>query len=113
MTTTAPHARAGHGEQQVERYVPEQSGYDPSWIDHKEPVTVRDIRLLHRQALDAGCDPEALRRGLEAAVREAGGIEELARRWRAGTDDDRQRLRDLVARYPDLAREALGGGEVA
>ncbi|WP_043618774.1 hypothetical protein [Nonomuraea candida] len=143
-STTCP--RRGRGEHQVEQIVPDETSYDPDWIDHKEPVTPDDIRLLHQQALDAGCDPDALERGLAAAIREAGSIEDLARQWTHRNEmrrmlaefraqirrnrrppakppltddltpkrtrkDDKRRLQELVRKYPDLAREALTGGD--
>lgn len=97
-------------------------------------VTPEDIKRWYQEAVDAGRDSQTLQEAFQRAMQGAGGsLEDLAKLWteenelkaaRAAfheqlhgkpltaspyqlTESDEERLRRLVAEYPDLARDAL------
>lgn len=95
-------------------------------------VTAADIRAAHEKALATSADPASVQRNFDRIVADTGGIEELARQWTRenllaayqeqirpptqpieswtpqNSEADKARLRQLVERFPDLAREILG-----
>lgn len=94
-------------------------------------VTPHDILRALENAKAVHSDPSRLQREHDRLVAEVGGIEELARQWTTenlmeefrtelyrtphaprqilpSQEDDRRRLRELIDKFPDLAREILG-----
>lgn len=97
-------------------------------------VTPADILRALEEAKAVHKDPERLQRAHDQLVAEVGGIEELADQWTfrnlledygrelrrwpespvspprkpGGKAAERAKLRELIQRFPDLAREILG-----
>lgn len=109
---------------------------EPAFLD-EDIVTPDDIRRELQEAIDAGGNRYVLDQKLKAAIHEAGGtIEDLAQHWtrrnrrdrllaeyraelnrkrqqpQAAPEEDAQTmLRELIKRFPNIARDVLDGDE--
>lgn len=98
--------------------------------DQLPAVTPGRLLAAHEETMRTHPDPEALQAAWDADVKAAGGIEAMARQWttanrvqafsawlRAGCtgnqgkpaepEPDVERLRQLIAEYPELARQVI------
>lgn len=109
---------------------------EPEFLD-EDIVTPDDIKRMLQEAVDAGGNRYMLDHKLKAAIHEAGGtIEDLARLWSrrnrferllaeyraeltrkqkqpkpAPEEDAETMLRELIKRFPNIARDVLDGEE--